>query len=310
MYNESNNIQKCIKNLCEQSNQNFDVIFIDDGSKDNTIFLLEDCLKKNQVKFNIKILSQTNQGAAAARKLGIEESNSEYIMFLDCDDYVSNFAVDLANRILLVEDDFDILMPNLLIEEKNNQWKNFEFYSNETNVSGIKCLENSFGGWRVHGCNIYRKKIVLEAYLIYYGHNMERNNYINNDEIITRVKFFLSRKVLKIDYSYNYCNNGLSTTKSFNPKMYLVVNNSFILNDIFKSKEYKILLCKEHINTFWNLLSYLKKYSENIDDKNNWLSHIDRGLNLVDPMILIKKDNIKFYIKYLLLKFYLFFKGV
>lgn len=307
MYNESNNIENCIKRLCEQTSQNFNVIFVDDGSKDNTINLLKKYLDINKVKFNFKLLTQENQGAAAARQLGIEKSNSEYLMFLDCDDYLSNSAIEISNKTLLNDKDFDILMPNFLIEVKRNKWKLFEFYSSEMNLSGIDCLKNSLGGWKVHGCNIYRKKIIVEAYAKYYSYNIEKNNYINNDEIITRIKFSLSRKINKINYKYNYCYNDLSTTKSFNSRMYLVVNNSFILNKIFKEEEYKTILCKEHVNTLWNLLKYFKKYRQNIEDSEKWLNYICKGMALISPNLLLKNNELKYYSKFLFLKLFLFF---
>ncbi|WGF03935.1 glycosyltransferase family 2 protein [Acinetobacter baumannii] len=83
----------CVDVLKKQTNQNFDVIFINDGSTDNTVKILKECLGLDTY-FNYKIITQENQGAAAARENGIQQADTDFVMIFDCDDKISNNYID------------------------------------------------------------------------------------------------------------------------------------------------------------------------------------------------------------------------
>lgn len=88
LYNVEDYISDCLLSFENQSYKNFEIIIIDDGSIDNSLEVVKNY--KNQSKMNIKIIRQENQGVSAARNVGIENSNGEYICFVDSDDMVSS----------------------------------------------------------------------------------------------------------------------------------------------------------------------------------------------------------------------------
>jgi glycosyltransferase involved in cell wall biosynthesis len=75
-------ISQSIDSVLAQTFKDYEIIIIDDGSTDNT----QELLRKYSKMRNIKIFSQSNQGPAAARNLGIRMSSGEFIAFLDADD--------------------------------------------------------------------------------------------------------------------------------------------------------------------------------------------------------------------------------
>ena len=79
-YNCSEFLVECLESSLGQSYQNTEVIVIDDGSTDRSIQIL---LK---YKKQIQLISTSNQGAAAARNIGISKAKGEFIAFLDSDD--------------------------------------------------------------------------------------------------------------------------------------------------------------------------------------------------------------------------------
>ncbi len=83
-YNCQNVIEKCIYSLEKQTYKNFEVIVINDGSKDNTEKIIENKIKENKIK--IKLISQKNVGPGRTRNRGIEASSGEFITFVDADD--------------------------------------------------------------------------------------------------------------------------------------------------------------------------------------------------------------------------------
>ena len=92
VYNASNYINKFTQSLFQQTYTNFEIIFVDDGSTDNSLKILQQYASKD---VRIKTLHQANQGAAAARNLGLSNANGKYVVFLDSDDY---FEPDLIEQ--------------------------------------------------------------------------------------------------------------------------------------------------------------------------------------------------------------------
>ena len=87
-YNVSQYLEKCIKSIENQTLKDYEIIFINDGSIDNTLeFLNNYPFKKG--KSNIHILSFKNQGVSQSRNEGIKIATGKYIYFLDPDDWIS-----------------------------------------------------------------------------------------------------------------------------------------------------------------------------------------------------------------------------
>ncbi|WP_288129606.1 glycosyltransferase family 2 protein [Microbulbifer sp.] len=83
-YNVESYIEECLDSVFSQSEQFDEVIVVNDGSTDGTKKLIE----KYSGHVNLKYMEQVNSGLSAARNTGIRESSSDYIIFLDGDDYL------------------------------------------------------------------------------------------------------------------------------------------------------------------------------------------------------------------------------
>ena len=82
LYNKENFIENTLKSVLAQTFNDFEIIVINDGSTDNS----ESVVLKHHDK-RIRYFSKDNQGVAITRNLGIELAQSEFICFLDADDY-------------------------------------------------------------------------------------------------------------------------------------------------------------------------------------------------------------------------------
>lgn len=81
-YNQANFIDKAIESVLRQTYQDFEIIIINDGSKDNTEEIV-----KNYSDFRIRyIYHENNMGVSEARNTGIRASRGDYIALLDSDD--------------------------------------------------------------------------------------------------------------------------------------------------------------------------------------------------------------------------------
>lgn len=270
MYNEESNVQSCIETLKAQINQRFDVIFIDDGSTDNTISNLKRLLSSG-VEFNYRIIEQKNQGAAAARKEGIRHVSTEFIMILDCDDKLST---DLVKEIYEKNNEYtsvDIIIPNMRVQNINGEWRDFVFYTKDLQLKPLDCINNSLNGWRIHGCFGVRKSIIHKSYEDYEIYNKNNENYLNNDEVITRLNFKNSKKIVRSHAEYYYCYNTLSTTKKINDKKYLMIKNALIMNDIFLNYEkLQVRVREDLIAVLWGVSLYMNRHKKDIENIADW----------------------------------------
>lgn len=93
VYNTANYLEECLKSVANQTLKEIEIICIDDGSTDNSLNILLDYSKKDK---RIIVLSQTNQGASAARNQGLKVACGKYITFVDSDDTIEKNAYEIS----------------------------------------------------------------------------------------------------------------------------------------------------------------------------------------------------------------------
>lgn len=81
IYNVEKYIGSLVNSLVKQTNKNFEVIFIDDGSTDESMQILKEIMAGSEQEFSFKLLQQVNQGLSSARNTGILNATGEYIFF-------------------------------------------------------------------------------------------------------------------------------------------------------------------------------------------------------------------------------------
>ena len=103
-YNGALYIAKAIESVLAQDYNNYEILVIDDGSKDNT----QEVVNKYQDK--VKYIYQENQGVAQARNRGLEIAQGKYIAFLDQDDFF--LPHKLSSQVAILEQDSSIGLVN------------------------------------------------------------------------------------------------------------------------------------------------------------------------------------------------------
>jgi glycosyltransferase involved in cell wall biosynthesis len=81
VFNSARTLVRAIESIRAQTFEDFEIVAVDDGSTDSSLEMLRAC------GAGIKILQQQNRGPSAARNLGIANSSSAYVAFLDADDW-------------------------------------------------------------------------------------------------------------------------------------------------------------------------------------------------------------------------------
>lgn len=95
VYNVEKYVGKCLSSLVEQTFTDFEIIAVNDGSRDGSLAILRSFEERYPF---IKVLSQTNKGMSAARNAGMEIARGEYLCLIDSDDFVApTFLEELYN---------------------------------------------------------------------------------------------------------------------------------------------------------------------------------------------------------------------
>ena len=84
-YNVEKYIEKCLESLVNQTYKNLEILVVNDGSTDNTKQIIEKYEKKSE---NLKLLNKENGGLSSARNFGLQNTETEYVTFVDGDDYL------------------------------------------------------------------------------------------------------------------------------------------------------------------------------------------------------------------------------
>lgn len=80
VYNSANYISRCVESVLDQTYCNWQMILVDDGSKDKS---LEICQKYANEDNRINVIHQENAGPGIARNAGIAKASGNYVVFID-----------------------------------------------------------------------------------------------------------------------------------------------------------------------------------------------------------------------------------
>jgi glycosyltransferase involved in cell wall biosynthesis len=103
VYNGATFLPSFIKKLVEFTFQDFEIIFVDNNSSDDSVQILQTELSKT--KLDYKILYESNQGSGYARNNGIKNAIGKYVTFIDCDDHIHPQKLKEDVRIM---EEFDV----------------------------------------------------------------------------------------------------------------------------------------------------------------------------------------------------------
>ena len=99
-------LSQCVDSLLNQSFQNFELILVDDGSPDNCPKICDEYAVSDS---RVRVVHKENGGLLSARKAGLEIAKGEYIAYVDGDDWVDKFYLDILYQ-LAISNDSDLVV--------------------------------------------------------------------------------------------------------------------------------------------------------------------------------------------------------
>ena len=106
LYNAEKYIERCLNSLIKQNDSSFEVIIVNDGSKDNGAAVVERVIKDIP---NFHLFHQENHGVAYARNTGLTKCTGEYVTFIDADDYVSTDYIEKLTSFIEQNKNADVI---------------------------------------------------------------------------------------------------------------------------------------------------------------------------------------------------------
>lgn len=85
VYNAQNTLKRCVESLIHQTYEHLEIILINDGSQDDSLFLCNEFADQDD---RIRVIDKPNGGVSSARNAGLDIATGDYIMFCDSDDWV------------------------------------------------------------------------------------------------------------------------------------------------------------------------------------------------------------------------------
>lgn len=101
VYNVERYLPKCIESIQNQTEKDIEIILVDDGSSDGSGVI---CDRYAEGDARILVIHQENGGLSAARNAGIAKANSDYLIFIDSDDYVDSDLIEKTYEAVLSTD--------------------------------------------------------------------------------------------------------------------------------------------------------------------------------------------------------------
>lgn len=98
-YNNAATIAETLASATEQSYGSIEIVVVDDGSKDNSIAIIDGFFSQKKY-LNYKIIQQENKGPSSARNKGVSQSTGSFLFFLDADDRIHPDAITQYEAVL------------------------------------------------------------------------------------------------------------------------------------------------------------------------------------------------------------------
>lgn len=138
VYNAEQYVGKCIESVQAQTYTNWQMILVDDGSKDKS---LEVCQRYAKNDNRISVIHQKNAGPGIARNTGIAKANGDYVVFIDSDDYIENEYFSLLSK-----HDEDVVFINVQNVDGSGRVVRRDFMSNNQHLSKDTILRRQMTG--------------------------------------------------------------------------------------------------------------------------------------------------------------------
>lgn len=274
VYNVEKYLGKCLDSILAQTFTDFEVFLIDDGSTDNSGEICEEYAEKDN---RLKVFHQKNQGVSITRQRALNMVTTEYVAFIDPDDYIEEDYLEKLYESAL-ETKADLVWCDYIEHHGDKDCKHSCAWVDKSRCGLLKGILAS-GFSAVLWNKLYRTAVIKENGICF-------DSALNTAEDILFVSEFIchSKNFSYVDkalYHYNMANENSAINKysTLKFKMDYALMLSCLLPELRRTGEYEAIYpslincmfyCKD-IYAFDSRYRDFKKYRELFPEVNNHL---------------------------------------
>lgn len=291
VYNAEENLRRCVDSILTQSYSDFELLLVDDGSKDKSGAVCDEYAASDS---RIRVFHKSNGGVSSARNLGLENACGMWIAFIDSDDWINETYLEVLYQghntdlaiCSYVWDGLDIggIAPIFEGTKTNDEIR--------TIIQG-PWLRNSY--FTTPWCKIYKKKIIDENHCRFNEDLTSGEDYLFNMIYLLSVDSIFGTS--KGCYFYNFNTTGLSSVRKqaencmtfielMSPIIVKVAKHFFLDSKEFRARALCCEICDSYFANAIHLGNYvegtmlLKKFrSIELSDKIMSYSVYCKGIN-------------------------------
>lgn len=253
VYNVEKYIEKCLKSIYNQSFSDYEVIIVNDGTKDKSRdLIMERCLYDER----FRLYDKENGGLSSARNEGMKHANGEYVIFIDSDDWIEiDYLCSIKN---VIKKSADVLICKYQLDDTiiGARYIPYESEHINKNYSGIE-----------------KEKEIVERHLIAYPRsgyeikdtimpvwkNVYKRDFIKRHNLL----FESERKVMAEDYVFNtLAYYYASNIQVIDISGYVHVIVPGTLSRSYRENAVEMTICKhEMVMNFINCMEFADKKS-------------------------------------------------
>lgn len=297
VYNVEEYILECIDSIVKQTLKEIEIIVVNDGSTDKSLDKIYSIKDKR-----IIIINQVNRGLSSARNKGLENSNGEYIVFIDSDDFISNDLALEKLYTLAKDTNVNIVSGNaILYYEENKEYKNIK---KNSIFNKLEVISNEQFIMKSKNCNIapvcfymYNKKFLCENELKF------KEGLYHEDELFTYKALLKSDKIAIYPepyYIYRQRLGSIMHSKNDEKKVKDIISICLELDKIYinlKNNELKKVLRKRGYEMVMENMDNFKMKSIDKNTKYFLIKNIYSFKSCIRSIIAIIKPSIYYKIK-------------
>lgn len=205
VYNVEKYLKNSIDSILNQTYENFEIILVDDGSTDCCPEICDCYAKKND---NIRVLHKINGGLSDARNAGLKVAKGDYVTFIDSDDYVHPFYLEvLMHALVLTNADIAVVGIKCVYDVKN---------MDSIKISDIPIIK-------------YPAKAALCKILYQQFHDVSANGILLSRNLANKYFFPLGKKFEDLFTTYKYYLASNTVAFIFQPLYYYFQRNDSIM---------------------------------------------------------------------------------
>lgn len=251
-YNCSKTLGRTLSSLVAQTDQDFEVVVVDDCSSENIKTVVDDYNTKLNIKY---IRNEINMGCGMSRQVGMDNSTNKFFCFLDSDDVFMPYAIETFNSIIAANPDIEMIHsyfyeqtivdenPALILRKDGFMWCHGKLYNRE--------LINKFG--------IKNSPTV----------RWSDDSYFNS--MCTEL---MEVQIVRIPM-YLWCNNGDSVIRRKD-----LERDRLLCSDFLKSMKMSI----EFVLQYKDNVSHLKETIKKIYSKDSIKYYTDEEIKMIDEL--------------------------